>query len=59
MATLLISVARGLSLEGIVQLEVCVDYARAGHNSSDLVHRRDRERRWAAWFQEHLDANTR
>jgi dipeptidyl aminopeptidase/acylaminoacyl peptidase len=36
-----------------------IAYPVAGHNPSDPVHRRDRERRWAAWLQEHLGANTR
>ena len=36
-----------------------IAYPVAGHHPSDPVHRRDRERRWAAWLQEHLDADTR
>jgi len=35
-----------------------IAYPVAGHHPSDPVHRRDRERRWAAWLQEHLDTNT-
>ena len=34
-----------------------IAYPVAGHNPSDPVHRRDRDRRWAAWLQEHLGAN--
>jgi dipeptidyl aminopeptidase/acylaminoacyl peptidase len=36
-----------------------IAYPVAGHNPSDPIHRRDRERRWAAWLQEHLGENTR
>ncbi len=35
-----------------------IAYPVAGHSPSDPVHRRDRDRRWAAWLQEHLGANT-
>jgi len=35
-----------------------IAYPVAGHHPSDPIHRRDRERRWAAWLQEHLGANT-
>jgi len=31
-----------------------IAYPVAGHHPSDPVHRRDRERRWAAWLKEHL-----
>ena len=36
-----------------------IAYPVAGHHPSDPVHRRDQERRWAAWLREHLGANTR
>jgi dipeptidyl aminopeptidase/acylaminoacyl peptidase len=35
-----------------------IAYPVAGHNPSDPVHQRDRDRRWAAWLQEHLGANS-
>ncbi len=31
-----------------------IAYPVAGHHPADPVHKRDRERRWAAWLQEHL-----
>jgi len=31
-----------------------IAYPVAGHHPADPVHRRDRERRWVAWLQEHL-----
>jgi dipeptidyl aminopeptidase/acylaminoacyl peptidase len=36
-----------------------IAYPVAGHHPSDPVHRRDRERRWAAWLQENLGENER
>jgi len=35
-----------------------IAYPVEGHNPSDPIHRRDRERRWAAWLQEHLGTST-
>ena len=35
-----------------------IAYPVAGHSPSDPVHRRDVNRRWAAWLEEHLAANT-
>lgn len=35
-----------------------IAYPVAGHNPADPVHQRDRDRRWAAWIQEHLGADT-
>ncbi|MHA1939485.1 MAG: prolyl oligopeptidase family serine peptidase [Candidatus Thorarchaeota archaeon] len=35
-----------------------IAYPVAGHHPADPVHRRDRERRWAAWLLEHLGVNT-
>jgi dipeptidyl aminopeptidase/acylaminoacyl peptidase len=34
-----------------------IAYPVAGHSPSDPVHRRDVNRRWAAWLEEHLAAN--
>ena len=35
-----------------------IAYPVAGHSPSDPVHRRDINRRWAAWLKEHLAADT-
>jgi dipeptidyl aminopeptidase/acylaminoacyl peptidase len=35
-----------------------IAYPVAGHSPSDPVHRRDINRRWAAWLEEHLAAGT-
>ncbi len=35
-----------------------IAYPVAGHSPSDPVHRRDIDRRWAAWLKKHLSADT-
>ena len=35
-----------------------IAYPVTGHSPSDPVHQRDRDRRWAAWLQEHLGTDT-